>query len=373
MTIYLLIPRSNMFPTMGQDFIKGLSFAFEQNNNEKPTFIIESIGNGTDEAIIQQVEKKLLEDAFDLALGFCGKELVNGLVQLFDAYQKPFIHTDLGANYCEYYNTSDHVVHLNLNLWQSCYNAGKFAVEKHGKRIALASSFYDGGYQLIHGFLNGILAAGGEIVYNYVSQFEYTNEEFTAFYDTLDQVKPDAVMFAFSYKEGAAILNHEKAKETNSKFPFYTNAIQVDKQTIGHSNCNLSNLFSVASWDETSENILQLKSMFETTTKKEFNIVTLLAFKAGELISNAITLDRNTSIVSQLQGKKIPLVTGNISLNDSHELISERVTLRQLISNNDSHEQKKIISFSNEAKNPYSQEELDIITGSGWKNPYICT
>ena len=133
MTIYLLIPRSNMFPTMGQDFIKGLSFAFEQYNNEKPTFIIESIGNGTDEAIIQQVEKKLLEDAFDLALGFCGKELVNGLVQLFDAYQKPFIHTDLGANYCEYYNTSDHVVHLNLNLWQSCYNAGKFAVEKHGK------------------------------------------------------------------------------------------------------------------------------------------------------------------------------------------------------------------------------------------------
>lgn len=372
MRIYLLLPRSNMFPTLGNDFIKGLKLAFEAQSKVTPEFVVESIGNGTDLNIVQRAEKYLLEDSIDIAIGFAGIEVIPSLIERFDAYQKPFIHVDLGANYTEYYKTSDYVLHHTLNLWQSCYATGKHMVEQHGKNIALATSFYDGGYQLLDAVFRGVMDAGGTVVNNYVSPMEYSSEDFEKYHTELEATDADAVFSIFSYKEGATFL-----KSANFNIPFYSLPMLVDPHSLGDLKLKENTVHSIATWSfhqNGNANVNAILNSYKSKHNKAFNIISMLAYESAEIILSSLNDEHYVinNIVGHLRNKEIVLPRGLFTVNDANETQINEFVVRTLSTEGDP-VNKCIDKIDNNVTNPYSEEQLEMITGSGWKNPYICT
>ena len=372
MKICLLIPRSDMFPKLGNDFLNGIKYAFKSQNTIEPEFVIESIGNGTDLATVQQLEKHLLAETIDMAIGFCGKALLPSLIKLFDAYQIPFIHTDFGANYLEAFQVSDYVAHQTLNLWQSCYETGTYIANHVGKNVAIHCSYYDGGYQLIDGFFKGFIAAGGSICHTYVSPLHYNQEEFDKEMSNLNALKPDAVFGIFSYKEGAAYLQSIADSGIDKEIPFYTVPLLVDPHTIQNNIFNINNIFSVASWglDTELESMIQLKNNYKTATNKELNVISLLAYEAG---LTALSSINDKEITHTFKNKEIATPRGLIRFNEYHESQITEFQVYQLAKATNKHQNKWVTNIPNTAKNSTSLQELEEFNSNGWKNPYICT
>jgi len=172
--IGILLPRSDMFPTLAMDFLNGLKLAFKIPWGDLliPKLLIESVGNATDKSLLQIAEKMILQENVDLTISFCGIFNLKKLAGIFNAYKKPLIHVDLGGNVLKDEYTNPYVIHHTLNLWQSAYFSGVYAANTFGKNAALALSFYDGGYHLAESFVRGFTENGGNVVYNYVSPMD---------------------------------------------------------------------------------------------------------------------------------------------------------------------------------------------------------
>ena len=97
--IGILLPRSEMFPTLALDFLNGCKLAFKNSlpSSCTPTFIVEGIGAGADTSMLKIAEKLLLQENVDITIAFCGSTHLTGLVTIFDSYKKPLIHVDLGG------------------------------------------------------------------------------------------------------------------------------------------------------------------------------------------------------------------------------------------------------------------------------------
>lgn len=204
--IGLLCPRSDMFPTLGKDLLNGLKLSFGKYELESPDFIIESIGTGSEDDVLNKAEKLILERDVNVLIGFAGFKVIEQLMQLSVNYEVPFFHLDLGGNYWGKYNQTPYTYHLTLGLWQSCWITGKYLPTINKKNIAVATSFYDGGYHLVDAFVKGLDESKGQIVYHYVAPFKKEDWNFDRFREKLLQEKPDALFTVMSYKESTEFL-----------------------------------------------------------------------------------------------------------------------------------------------------------------------
>ena len=175
--IGILLPRSDMFPTLGKDFLNGLKLSLKNSVPKVvPNFLVEGIGNAADENLLKTAEKMLLQEDVDLAVSFCSIYKLEEMVSLFHNYKKPLIHIDLGGSVLKKEHTaSPYVLHHTLNIWQSAYATGKYVAQKLGKTAAVITSMYEGGYHIGATFEKGFISEGGYIASYYVGSYGLQN------------------------------------------------------------------------------------------------------------------------------------------------------------------------------------------------------
>lgn len=367
--IGVLIPRSDMYPVLGNDLLQGLRLYFKNEDTIEPQFIIESIGNGADKSIINISEKLILQDQVDLVIGFCGKDILNQVIKIFDAYQKPFIHADLGANYLNHHIQSPYVIHHTLNLWESCYASGKYMVEHIGKKIALSASFYDGGYQLADAFVRGVMENGGEIIYNYISPLNYKEEGFVSFIDDLKDHQPDAIFGIFSYHEASTLLTELDQHHILNNIPFFTTPIMVDETSLAKVD-HFSKINSISSWvfDSKNKAMGNFMNSYTHLYQKSATIFSLLGYEIGQVINQLPNLNlANDSL------KDIETPRGLVRFNKRNEATIDHFLVNELHNQNYKTHLDVVKKLVNDVSIELSPSEYEQISSSGWKNPYICT
>lgn len=377
MKIGLLLPRSDMFPSLALDFLNGLKLVFDNSNKcyELPKLIIEGIGNATDDSVIRISEKMILQENVDLTIAFCGILKLEELVKIYDSYNKPLIRADLGGNFLTKKHFSKNVIHYSLNLWESCYKAGVYAANQFGKKAALAISFYDGGYQLVESFVDGFTENGGSIVFNYVSPMEYKNENFENLITGIENSKPDVIFSVFSFKEGVKVLNAFSQSKINDKIPIVTIPLMAD-ESINTKEYQLPNVFSIASW-AFKDSSIEMKN-FISSYKKKYdqtpNIISLLGFEVGASISYCLNHNKTipVKIGEYFKNKNLTSPRGKLVFNNFNEINVTEFKLRKFEFNNTNYQNTVIgtIEGSISKNNHLKNEE---ILFSGWQNPYICT
>lgn len=376
--IGILLARSDMFPVLGFDFLNGLKMAFSKNSKLIPELIIESIGNAADDSIGRFSEKLLLQENVDIEIAFCGYSHINQLVQLFDSYQKPLIHVDLGGNICENNNKSPYVIHHTLNLWQSCYLAGAYAAKEMGKKkAAVTASFYDGGYQLIYGFVKGFVDNGGEVVYNYVSPMNYEDSSFDVMIDGIISNKADVVFAAFSYKEAELVYSKIKKSGLYIKTPFIVTPIMTD-ESYHKTNHELSNVYSVASWSFNDDYLMMKKFIkeYNNSTHNTPSVFSLLGYETGLSIIKLyedIETKNNSEIKDKLTRLSFNSPRGTITYNQFNEVHVPEHKLRSLVYQDNQYQNKVVKKIDFPSKPILNEKDAKDLIFAGWKNPYICT
>src|SRR2546426_10380737 len=79
------------------------------------------------------------------------------------------ILADAGANIVRETEQSPYVFHNTLGYWQSSLALGEWAVRNIGKKVFVASSFYESGYDALYAFRLGAEIAGRRGRRTYIS------------------------------------------------------------------------------------------------------------------------------------------------------------------------------------------------------------
>ena len=375
--IGILLPRSDMFPTLSLDFLNGLKLSLSNltDKNIEFKYIVESIGNAADDTALRVAEKMILQEEVALTISFCSFYKLKELVTIFDSYKKPLIHLDLGGNVLKKEHTSPYVLHHTLNLWQSAYISGKYAADNFGKKAALAISFYDGGYHLTDAFVQGFTDHGGEIVFSYVSPMDYKSETFESMLSGIKESKPDVVFSLFSYKEGKKIFETLSKSEINGQIPILAFPLMTDEQ-INTEDYKIKDVYSVASWsfDEDSLEMKEFLSDFKITHVKDPNIFNLLGYEVGTTITHCLKDDGSiaSEIKTHLNLKNIDSPRGELTYNNYNESEISDFKLRKFNYNKIKYH-NTVIEILETTISDKTYQKFEDLQLSGWKNPYICT
>ena len=375
--IGILLPRSDMFPTLAMDFLNGLKLAFKTSGGDLfiPKLLIESVGNATGKTLLQIAEKMILQEDVTLVISFCGIFNLKELAGIFNAYKKSLIHVDLGGNVLKEEHTNPYVIHHTLNLWQSSYFSGVYAANTFGKNVALAISFYDGGYHLAESFVMGFTENGGNIVYTYVSPMDYKSESFETMIDGIQKSNPDFVYLLFSYNEGQKVFDVISKSSLNGKIPFLVSPLMTEENSNSE-NYNLNNVFSVAYWafDEESTLMKNFQANYSALYNNNPNVIGLLGYEVGLTVFSCIGKNRD------IPAKIGDFVKSQISESPRGDLTFSHYTESKVSFN----KVRQFLFADNQYRNTVvktihlsNQEELydkfKDLPYSGWQNPYLIT
>lgn len=372
--IGILLPRSDMYPTLALDFLNGFRMGLSDRGDNviTPELVIESIGNATGDYVLKTAEKMILQENVDLTISFCSIFNLKELVSIFSAYKKNLIHLDLGGNVLTPDHVSPYVIHQSLNLWQSAYRSGEYAAKNLGKNAAIAASFYDGGYHLLESFVKGFTSNGGNIIYPYVAPFDYKTETYQNLVDGLQNHKPDFVYSLFTYKEEIKVLNALSEKLEDKNLPILWSPL-LD---LGQQNCTLSNVFSISSWDLDCEDteMLKFQNSYSQTYEKSPNSIGLLGYETGLTVQQLYSgAEKTPSEIGQSSKQlNIPSPRGKLSFNSFHESQTP-VNLVRKYDFSDGTYTRTVIQRMEKTFDETLYDHFKHLTTSGWQNPYIIT
>lgn len=375
--ISILLPRSDMYPTLAMDFINGFKLSLNKTmaHGLTPQIILESVGNAADDNLLKVAEKMILQEEVDLTITFCSVYKLRELVTIFHNYKKPLIHVDLGGSVLKKEHLSPYVLHHTLNLWQSTYAAGIYAANNFGKKAAVIASFYDGGYQLSEGFVRGFTNEGGTIVNYYVGPMDYKAETFDGMIQGIEEAKPDVIFALFSYNEGKKIFDKLAKSILNGSIPIMVIPLMTD-ETINTENYEIENVHSIASWsfdDETSLMQDFLKD-FKESYEENPNIMGLLGFEVGLTVASCVSSEGKIAakLKNTLQQKTINSPRGILKYNDLNESQVARFKLRKFQFNKTEYH-NKVVDTHDASFSEKLYDEFEKLPYTGWQNPYICT
>jgi branched-chain amino acid transport system substrate-binding protein len=368
--IGFLLPSSEAYPLLITDFLNGFKFSYSQNNLPIPDIHFEGIGNGTDASILRVAEKIIIQENIDMLIGFCGQNHLEKLLNLVKIYQKPLIHTGFGGTILDESIKNEYAIHHSLNLWESFYYAGVYAANTIGKRLAVVSSFYEGGYQLLYGFVKGFEEAGGEIVNIQVAKSDYKNYDFETMLNTTMVSKPDFILSNFTHKESVIVFQKIKEMGVLEKMPIVYNpmANHVFSEEITTKN----NIYALSTYFINHENTWEMA--FKESFKKLPNEATLLGYEAGLLAIKTVGNDPDlvNPITETLKTETILSPRGEIKINQANETTFELIAIKK--SENDLPKSIEKLSINDVL---FAETNLENLKGGqvfgGWYNPYLCT
>lgn len=375
--IAVLIPRSDMYPALGMDFLNGtkLSVPELESLGVSPEYIVEGIGNAATDDVIKTAEKLILQEGVDLIVSFCSISKLHEFTPLFENYKKPLIHVDLGGSFLKNESVGDYVLHHTLNLCQSAYAAGVYAAQTFGIKGYSAASFYDGGYQLTESFVRGFASEGGEMQGYFICPMDYKSETFQGLLDAIDEIQPDFVFSLFSYNEGKKVFDIWANSSLNGEIPMVTLPLMTD-ETINTTDLGVKNVFSVASWtfDDERPAMKNFIKTYYDSYESNPNIMGLLGYEVGLTIAQCITPQGsiNAKLTEAMKGKSIETPRGRLSYNHMNESQVDSFLVRKFQFNQTKYHNH--VAESLDASSTHDlYAEFEPLPFTGWQNPYICT
>jgi len=366
-----------MFPTLALDFLNGCKLAIKNEipGTGTPTFIVEGIGAGADASMLKAAEKFILQENVDVTIAFCGEHHLRELVKIFDNYKKPLIHVDLGGFILRKEFDSPHVLHHNLNLWQSAYQTGTFAVKKFGKKVSVIASMYDGGYHMGAAFSESFVAAGGSVASYYVSPMDYKTETFEKMVSDIEEAQPDFIYAIFSHKEGEKVFDVLSKSTINGHIPILAIPLMTD-ESFNTDKLDIKNVHSVASWSFDDEHA-QMKTFvaeYDSSYDGKPTIIGLLGYEVGITLSKCISSEGKvpSKLAEFFADKNWETPRGILSYGMRNESQVTNFKVRKFEFNKTGYGNFVVESLESKIdKGLY--EKLEELPAVAWYNPYICT
>ena len=369
--IGILIPKSQQYPSLDKDFIRGLKL-----NNLNVKFFVESIGVGADEKlIIDKIQKLNFQEDVSIIIGFMGHCNMSEVYNYSSNNDILFLAADLGAT--TPYQTSEYEgIFINsLGLTDSCYYLGQYFTNKK-YQIASSTSFYDSGYGLLAA-LEYAFKEKNQFTGHYITPFMPRENEALHMDHTINTQQPNAVFAFYSglyAEENATFLKQNKLTQ---KYPFYVTPFFINDKILEEYKNNPSELYVVSSWMQNDTTSTNFTSLYKEVYNDIPSFFSVLGYENGLILKN-ILLNANSlktsSLIEEMYKLDIDGPRGNIRFDTTTNRTLFNHYIYQL--NLDSFNTisfRKIETLLNDGgfiKAFASLTKPDHI--GGWDNAYLC-
>ncbi|KOP38192.1 hypothetical protein DBB36_18660 [Flavobacterium sp. WLB] len=295
--IGILIPKSQQYPGLDKDFMRGLKL-----NNLKTKFFVESIGIGADDKIIiEKIQKLNFQEDVSIIIGFFGHYNVAEVYKYASNNGILLIAADLGAT-LPYETVTPKGVYINsFGLTESCYHLGNYlTTSKKYKKIATSTSFYDSGY----GMLSAIEYAfkeGSNFSGHYITPFVPREDEAIYMDQNINNQEPDAVFAFYSgiyAEENAGFVSQNKITQ---KYPFYVTPFFINDKILENYKTNPHNLYVVSSWMQNDTETLDFTSEYLNTYSESPSVFSILGYENGLILKNILLNAKDFSLNSLIE------------------------------------------------------------------------
>jgi branched-chain amino acid transport system substrate-binding protein len=378
----VLLPPSHIYPAMSKNFIAGMTFYFEQVDNQaggREIVLLESpTGFGPNSAV--QKSRSLIEtDNINLVSGIVDMSVNPELRNLFQNQGLFLIANQVGANLIQSKDQSPFVIHNSLDNWRTNWALGRWAAQNSGKKAFVASSFYESGYDALFAFTLGFESGGGEIIQTMVNNLPTEERDMNPVLDAINRSKPDIVFASYSGAEAVEFVHAYHHFGFDRKIPLLGSGFMVDESLlpeIGSSALGIKSCFPWSSSLNHKENT-EFKYNYEKRTDKLPDSFAVLGYETAQLIKVAVDLVdgnlENTSLFRKaLVNTIIKSPRGQLAMNENTQQFSSPLYLREVKQNEVGLKNEVIEVLRESHDSDYYAIESDSDMKSGWLNPYLC-
>lgn len=382
MNIGILLPRSDIHPGIGLEFMDGLKTSLNGITPAIPVqFYAEGVGfGGMEKDVYQKAEKLVMMDGVDILLAFIDERILDLILPLANASGKLLVVINAGANCPQNWVPQPNVVRLTLQHAFLSWLSGKLAGAEENKKAALATTFYDCGYLHTAKMVTGLTQAGGTVAYNYISKRLYREGLDISDLNNFLLANTDTTNLCCIFDAWPASLFYALLNETEyaDKLHLFCSPMMFESRALENAGAGFKfNIDGYVPWHITLDNAANKNfyTIYKQKTKKDPSIFSLLGWEAGLLIGMVEAKSGGDyadggAIVKQLGNVELDSPRGKMILDATTQFFMSAPvccsippgTTSLVISANDNYQSEW---------DEFTEEPLSG-TSSGWTNTYLC-
>ena len=376
--IGFLLPYSGMYPFYGQHTMTGLACALDQYKIAAGqfNFIPAYVGNGERSKCLDEAKRVIFFEGVDVLMGMVSVKVLDELKPILQSFNKLGLFLDFGEYIPTAETTGDNVCCLSMNLWQSQYALGKWAVKEFGTDGQLVMPLYESGFNLSSAFTEGAALAGSRGVNSFVLPTAYANNDnlnLEAFFAALEKQTPSFVHAIFSGKMASQFLWQWRKSKFYDTVPLVTVENMAYNEALFEVEDMGIKMYSARSWHRDTQTKVnqEFVKKFEDFGKQPANVFAMLGYEAGLALAAMFpTLVKGdaTEAVSILNKKGVEGPRGIISSNSSENTAYYPIDIVKIQTGGARTFQT---IMATETAFGFDTSEVIEKTQSGWLNPYI--
>jgi branched-chain amino acid transport system substrate-binding protein len=370
--IGILIPKSQQYPTLDRDFMRGVKL-----NNLNVKFFVESIGIGADEKmIIEKIQKLNFQEDISIIIGLFGHYNMTEVYNYTSKNDILLLAADTGAT-MPYETSAYKGVYINsFGLTESCYHLGTYLTAKNFQKIVTSTSFYDSGYGMLsaieYAFKEKPIFSG-----HYITPFVPREDESAYMGQFINSYEPDAVFAFYSglyAEENAEFINQNKITK---KYPFYVTPFFINDKIVEEYKNEPHDLYVVSSWMQNDSDSTNFTNEYKNKYSDNPSVFSILGYENGLILKNLLNAESNPDIsflIDQIGKLNIAGPRGNIEFDkDTNRTLFNHYIYKLNLDSTNNISFNKIETFVNDGhfiKTSNSFTKPDNV--GGWQNAYLC-
>lgn len=233
-SIGVLLPRSNLYPALGANFLAGLRLALA--GDDRPAgraidLVVEDYGFG--QIMAEEQCKKLLHwHGVALITGLISVNLAAILQPILEPQQKLFLAANIGENIPRGDEYHQLFFHHTLGLWQANWAFGRWAAANLGQAAIVSQSHYDGGYDLPYAFRQGFEQAGGSFQRIFISHIPPDRGNFAPLLAEIAERRPAFVFGSYCGPTAVQFVRAYHAAGLAAHTPLLGSAMLADASLL---------------------------------------------------------------------------------------------------------------------------------------------
>lgn len=371
--IGILIPKSQQYPTLDRDFMRGLKL-----NNLNVKFYVESIGIGADDKmIIEKIQKLNFQEDISIMIGLFGHYNISEVYHYTSKNDILLLVADTGAT-LPYETSAYEGVYINsFGLTESCYHLGTYLTAKNYQKIVTSTSFYDSGYGMLaaieYAFKEKSMFSG-----HYITPFVPRENESVHMDQFINSHEPDAVFAFYSglyAEENADFIFQNKITK---KYPFYVTPFFINDKILEEYKKEPHELYVVSSWMQNDTDNIDFTNEYKNKYSENPSAFSVLGYENGLILNNILLNAENnlniSSLIEEIDKLNITGPRGNIEFDkDTNRTMFNHYMYKLNLDSNSDISFNRIETFVNDGhfiKAFTSSAKPEKV--SGWQNAYLC-
>lgn len=365
--IGVLLPKTRNNPPELTNFLAGLQLELKAASHSHNIEISSHVAHIAAGGLEEKFEQITQESPFNLLIGLINPSHSYYQSSKLDTSQTAFIGVSLGENIPrfeeEVTSYKENSSHLSFMSLESHWLLGSFAGRQSGKRVLIATSFYDCGYDNLYAFEKGFESEGGQVVGRLISHNSITNSKLNTLGELVEQTQPDLVFAAYNGQAAREFLAAYQKFDLAAKLPLYGNNFLLAGNNL---NAAFAGIHTATAWTpalDTPSNTAFCAAYFDKTGKTP-DVMALLGYEAGLLATEYLKK-------GSFSGLAVGSPRATLEINPFGQFASQAVWLLETQRSDDSlvNVVKQQLEIS-----PALYPSLQVIqpeAKSGWFNPYL--